>query len=222
MRHAFVFALAVSLAPMAQAAPLLLDFSGNICGDTGDAACGSIIGQNYGDIAGQLDIVYDADRSAVGISNLYHWGAGYETLENVAFGDNAGGGLSILFQPLAGFVVTVFGFDIAPYAGRVRDTLVQVIDTATNTLLADSSFTPLPVGQVTQFTGSWASASGIRINLGPDAWDVGISNISYSVAQIAPVDPETPSPVPVPAAGWLMLAGLGGLGAFARRRRGAA
>jgi hypothetical protein len=34
-----------------------------------------------------------------------------------------------------------------------------------------------------------------------------------------PVDPDDPAPVPLPAAGWLMLAGLGGLGALARRRR---
>ncbi|TGD45200.1 VPLPA-CTERM sorting domain-containing protein [Pseudotabrizicola sediminis] len=221
MRHILAFTLAASLAPMAQAAPVILDFAGNICGAGGDQACapGAIIGQTYGDIAGQLDVVYDASRSAAGTSNLYYWDAGYETLANVAYGDFGAGGLSILFQPLAGFMVTVFGFDIAPYASRVTDTLVQVIDTATNSLLVNQGFTPLPSGEVTQFSGSWTSASGIQINLGPDAWDVGISNISYSVA---PVGPDTPSPVPLPAAGWLMLAGLGGLGAIARRRRTAA
>ena len=30
------------------------------------------------------------------------------------------------------------------------------------------------------------------------------------------------APVPLPAAGWLLMAGLGGIGAVARRRRGAA
>jgi hypothetical protein len=38
-------------------------------------------------------------------------------------------------------------------------------------------------------------------------------------AKCKPIDPEDPSTVPLPAAGWLMLAGLGGLGAMARRRR---
>lgn len=221
MRHILAFALATSLAPMAQAAPLTLDFSGSICGLGGDTLCGngSLIGQNYGDIAGQLDVIYDRDRDAAGNMPVYHWAAGYETLPHVAFGEFSDGGLSILFQPLAGFMVTVFGFDIAPYASSVTDTLVQVIDTATASLLVNQSFTPLPTGEVTQFSGTWASASGVQINLGPDAWNVGISNIRYSVTQVAPVDPETPSPVPLPAGGWLLLAGLGGLGAIARRRR---
>ena len=35
-----------------------------------------------------------------------------------------------------------------------------------------------------------------------------------------PTDPVNPSAVPLPAAGWMLLAGLGGLAALRRRRRG--
>ena len=107
--------------------------------------------------------------------------------------------------------MTITGFDIAPYLNRSRNTLVQVIDTATNALLVNQAWTgekTLPTGTVTSFTGTWTSTSGIQINLGPDAWDVGISNITGSVAVI-----------PLPAAGWLLLGALAGLGVAARRRR---
>lgn len=213
-----VAAAAVALllsSPAAMATTFTLDFSGNICGITGTSACGngSTIGQNYGDIAGQLDVIYDANRNTTTTTNVFHWGTGYETLSNVAYGTNGGGGLSILFQPLAGFQVTLTGFDIAPYLSRVRDTLVQVIDTQTNALLIDQVFQPLPTGSVTNFSGTWNSASGIQINLGPDAWDVGISNITGSVTPF-----QSPVPIPLPAAGWLMLAGLGGLAAMRRRK----
>lgn len=211
---AAVLALALS-SPAAMATTFTLDFSGNICGASGTSACGngSTIGQNYGDVAGELDVIYDADRDTAGTSNVFHWGGGYETLSNVAYGTNGRGGLSILFQPLTGFQVTLTGFDIAPYANRERNTLVQIIDTQTNALLVDETFAPLPTGEVTSFSGIWNSASGIQINLGPDAWDVGISNITGSVTRFEP-----PSAIPLPAAGWLMLAGLGGLAALRRRK----
>lgn len=221
MRILLAVAATALLAPAVQATPIMLDFSGNICTTTAGgpmgATCGNTlrISQDYGDVAGQLDVIYNSNRNTSSLDELRFWGSGYESLDQVAYGTLGGGGLSILFQPLSGYEVTITGFDIAPYANRSRDTLVQVIDTATNMFLLDQAFEPLPTGTVTSFSGSWTSAAGIQINLGPDAWDVGISNIVGSVTALGGQGPI--APIPLPAAAWLMLGAIGGLGMVARR-----
>jgi len=50
--------------------------------------------------------------------------------------------------------------------------------------------------------------------------NIAVSAFTYSVTLPPPVDPVDPSVVPLPAAGWMPLAGVGGLAAL-RRRRGA-
>ncbi|KPP87117.1 MAG: putative extracellular protein [Rhodobacteraceae bacterium HLUCCA08] len=215
MRILFPLVASVMLASGAGAATMTLDFSGDICNGGGSCGSGSQIDQSYGDVAGQVDVIHDADRSLPGLQDLRHWGPGYETLDHVAYGLLNGGGLSILFDALAGYEVTVHGFDIAPYADRERDTLVQVIDMMDGTKLVYETYTPLSTAGITSFSGTWTSAAGIQINLGPDAWDIGISNIEYSVA---PTQVTGPAAVPLPAAGWMLIAGLGGLGLMRRRK----
>ena len=217
MRLVLALSAAMLAAPVAEAATtdFTLDFSGDICTTTAggpmNQTCGngSRISQDYGDIAGKLDVIHDANRTAAGLQDLFYWGTGYASLDNVAYGTNGGGGLSILFQPEAGHFVTVTGFQIAHYnTNRVANTTVEVIDMAGGSSLFRQAYNPLPKNEVFSFSGSWTSTSGIRINLGPDAWDVGISNITGSV-----------SVIPLPAAGWLLLSALAGLGLAARRRR---
>ena len=122
MLRVILAAGAIALATQAQATTITLDFSGDIC--NGGNACfnGSSIDQSYGDIAGQLDVVYDADRNTAALEDLLSWGTGYETLTGVAYGLssaggwNSAGGLSIELQAVAGYQVTLMSFDIAPYS----------------------------------------------------------------------------------------------------------
>lgn len=189
----------------------LLDFSGDICTTTtGACGNGSQISQDYGDIAGVVDVIWDRNRNTATADNVLHWGTGYETLSNVAYGTNNGGGLSITFLLDPGHVITLNSFDIAPYLRRVNDSVVRVFDLADPSLpLLDSGSFSVQTGVVNSFTnpGGWTSTTGLRIELGPDAWDVGISNISFTTAVI-----------PLPASGLLLLSGLAGFGLLRRRR----
>ncbi|MYM27325.1 PEP-CTERM sorting domain-containing protein [Duganella sp. CY15W] len=58
------------------------------------------------------------------------------------------------------------------------------------------------------FNGSWTGASGIRIEWEDNAYNVGIDNITYSMA-----------PVPEPETYAMLIAGLAALGVVARRRK---
>ena len=73
MRLAIALSAVVLAAPVAQAATINLDFSGDIC-TTATGACtnGSPISQDYGDIVGMLDIIYDANRNTPTSDNLRH------------------------------------------------------------------------------------------------------------------------------------------------------
>jgi len=185
-----------------------LTFDGDICGG---AACNdsNLIDQSYGDIAGEVDVQYDADRGTVALENLKAWNVNYETLVDVAYSLNSGAGMAIDFVAAAGYSVSLGGFDIAPYANRVRDTRVVIKDLAGGTLFDSGVFTASTAG-VTSYSFGYTSNVGLRIEFGPDSWDVGIDNIEYNTAQI--------NAVPLPAAGWMLIAGVGGLMAMRRRK----
>jgi hypothetical protein len=139
---------------------------------------------------------------------------------DVAYGNLGGGGLGITFSAAPGKEVTINSFDIAPYFGRQRDSRVRILDDAgASTLFDTGSFAVSTLG-VTSSTnpGTWTS-SLLILALGPDAWDVGIDNISYTVTDVTGGGGGGGvNPIPLPAAGWLLLGGLGALGGFARRR----
>lgn len=200
----------------ASAVDLTLTFSGNICGAAGNQACGnsSQIGQNYGDIAGVLDVSHRSFVVATG--NTYenfvkYWDSGYSGLTGVAWGGANGSqyGAEFTFTPTAGQVVTLKSFDFGDYQNRNNGSSAQILDLVTGQVLWSSgAFNPGLTP--TSFATSISSANGLVLRWGADAYDTGIDNIALSVT----------TAVPEPGAWAMLLAGLGMLGVTARRRRG--
>jgi hypothetical protein len=213
---ALVTACTLATSSPAIASTVNLDFSGNICNGSGTCIDGSRIDQSYGDIAGQVDVVYDANRSTAVSDDMFYWSTGYEDLNDVAYGFFGGGGASIALESQTGYEITLNGFDIAPYANRDRNTQIEIFDLFDNSSIFSQTYTPLTTAGATSLSFGNTSSSGFLINFGPDAWDIGIDNISFDVKAVS-----TTTPIPLPAALPLLLAALGGM-AMLRRRTTAA
>lgn len=212
-------AIGVTTIAPAQAATTTLTFAGNICGIPGDQACGngSQIGQNYGDGTG-VDVSYRGYNSSNGVTTenfLKHWGAGYGDLQHVAWtgSDPTNFSAEITFTALAGYELTILGFDAACYLDRATcrnfPFSIEEIGGGTST---SGAATP-PAGGHDSFAFNLGySSSGYVLTWGPDAYDGGLSNIAFDVRAIGA------GAVPEPSAWALLIIGFGLVGGSMRRR----
>lgn len=69
---------------------------------------------------------------------------------------------------------------------------------------------------VSDFLGQTFAVRGVNVGAFPDGGFLTSKNYGTAPDQVAP---EQLAPVPLPAAGWMLIAGVGGLGAMSRRRR---
>ncbi len=228
MKKVLLAAAFTAFAGSASAATI--DFSGSVCDprpwDTSNV-CNhwDRISQDHGDIAGEVDVVYDGNTDTVELEGLRYWSTDYNTLTGVGFGYRDAGGRSISLVAEDNYDVTLTGFDISPNIWRDRDMLLQVIDMATGTVLLEDTYNPTATTGFNSYAGSWTSSVGLQIFMGTDSWDVAIDNIEFTSA-FAP-DPllttdlvtfSTPlTPMPLPAGGLLLLSGLAGLAAAKRK-----
>lgn len=109
--------------------------------------------------------------------------------------------------------VTLASFWLGGWPNFDRNVSWSVIDLADSSVVA--SAIAAAVSGTTGLTVSLGltSTTGFRILFGPDGFNGGINDITYSYT---PVD-NVP-PIPLPAGGWLMLAGFGALAALRRRK----
>jgi PEP-CTERM motif len=204
----------ITLAAPAWADTWVLDFSGNICGAAGNSACSNYaeIGQNYGDVAGSLDVSHRSFLAATGVTHeefLKYWQSSYSDLVDVAWGGASSTAYAseISFSPEAGQTVTLNSFDFGDYLDRNYGSNVKIYDGTGSVLLWDGgSFNP--GATASQFAPAISSSNGLVLRWGPDGYDVGIDNISVSVTA-----------VPEPGTWAMLLAGMGVVGTLARRRR---
>lgn len=200
-----VVAAAVLFGLVATTAPaVVLDFSGDICG--GPCAVDTsfvFIDNTYGDIPGQLDVVYAVNI----IPNLLYWTNDYSGLRDVAYGDI--GSAEIFLAPAPGFSVTLHSFQLGAFLEN-RTSQVTVSDGLGNVLLSTGLIT-VPGATPLTFADTWTSSAGIEISFGPDAFNVGIDNITFDVVPTGTVA------VPLPGSLILLATALAGLGVLRRR-----
>lgn len=175
---------------------------GEICGD------GSIIDQSYGDIAGQLDVIWDANIDAGGNQSFLHYTTGFVGTDNVGY-TNVGGAVSqVLLATQPGYQVTLNSFDWTPWPG-LRNRSVKVFDETGDKFISTSQSS----GNLTTYdTGDFGVVTssdliGIQFVSDPGG-NVGIDNISFTISE-----------VPLPAAALLFGSGLLGLIGLARRKQ---
>lgn len=203
-------AIGAAIATVLAAAPTIatadvLTFDGGAC--SGGCSNYASILQSYGDIAGQLDVEYK--RSQPNGGSLSWWNV-YSDLNGVAWGD-PGGVSEVFLRPLAGFQVTLLGFDLGSYGGDNRSSQVTLLGGNGDVL---GAFPNLIIGATHQsFASNLTRSDGIRIQWGPDAYDVGIDNIAFEVTAIPT------GGVPEPATWAIMILGFGAVGTAIRTRR---
>ena len=211
MRSALLTAAVVSVATAISAVPAaadILTFDGSIC--NGGNACTNfaVIDQIYGDTTG-LDVIWDGNSP--GNDGFSYWADAYSGMTNVAFGyDN---GIEIYLKPLAGYQVTLLGFDIGSWPNIDRTSSVRVLSGDNGTIFTDTGDIRILGSEPTHFGYNATRADGFRIQFGPENYNVGIDNIEFRVSQI------DGAVVPEPATWALMIGGFGLAGATLRRRR---
>jgi hypothetical protein len=221
MKPCHPFLVALCLAGSAQAA--VLDFgsgpsapslcTGELDGSGPASACSltNYISQDYGDVAGVVDVSYSNNDPAVAGRSLRWWDTNYNSLYGVLWADGGDSNSYARVEIKAlvpGDSVSLTGLDLGAWSNNTLNTVLNVY--------AIGSAVPLfsyagPVGDgptsATHFAPSVSAVGGLWIDWQLSAYNVGIDNIDYSVTAV---------PEPATALSWL--AGLLGIGAWLRRR----
>jgi PEP-CTERM motif len=203
---------------VADAALITLTFEGNICGTTGTSSCGNgaQIGENYGD-SSLVNVSY---RSIGTGSNTTHasflnWWNSYGDLSGVVWG---GGGTSgyiseIVIDPMAGYEISLVSLDMGSYSNALRTSQLSVFDASTGAAIYSSGTVPVPASGHSDFDLNLAyEDGGVRIQWGPDGYNVGLDNITFDIREI------TSTSVPEPGTLALFGAGLAAFGLLRRRK----
>ncbi|GGE25893.1 VPLPA-CTERM protein sorting domain-containing protein [Gemmobacter megaterium] len=198
----------VLAAPAAQAATVNLDLAPFLTGDVIED-----VSPGYGS---EGPVTLNWNPTGESGRRLIHWNGSYSGRDAAycASGTNCALDLTVA----AGHSVTLDSFWLGGWPDSNRNVTWSVMD------LADSSIVASAVSALVSGATGLANAigatsdTGFRILFGPDGYNAGINDITYSYARTGG---PGPAPIPLPAAGWMLIAGLGGLVALRRRKTAA-
>ena len=158
--------------------------------------------------ASSWDTIYDTSEiDVVFQSPKYDWPSDYNDLTNVAYTNNS---LIIDFVALGGATVSLNSFNLGNYLDYGSSTQYSIFDLSdTGTALASASSFLVPYSTISHSTYNigLSSTTGIRLQVGPDMFNIGIDNIDITTS------------VPEPSVIALMGLGLFGLGLSRRKMK---
>jgi hypothetical protein len=175
---------------------------------------GNVIPQSYGDVPGVVDINYRSVQSIGSnsevVPDLYYWGTQYSDLTDVAYGGTGFTG-EVAILPATGYEVKLLSFVLGAWPNADRESQAAIYNgTLSSQLETYGAFTVSGV-TASSFAPNLLSSNGLRIQWGPDSFNVGIDNISYEVTPIEAPSTAVPGPLP--------LLGVGAAFGFSRRLR---
>lgn len=210
-------AAALAAAP-AQAT--VLSFRGELCDGGQSCVDGLTIDQSYGDETA-VDIEYDGDAATEELENLVYGRRTFDGVRHVGHSatDSA---ISITLRAEEGYRVILRGLALGSASDTDIATPINIYNLQTNQLVYSNDET-LAAGERTRVTGRWGSRGGIRIEIGDETgFEGALDSLRFrtreipGAAQTGDAANTAPQVVPVPAAGFLL---LGGLGLMAMRRK---
>jgi hypothetical protein len=163
---------------------------------------GAAFPQTYGDTA-EIDVQY---RTRVGLgntsvpdANLYYFASGWTGTTDVATVNPACGASvctgEIFLLPASGFEITLNSFQLTTPSGFPAPVTVT-----TQFAVFDAVFSPLAnsggtfsISSLQTFNLAVTSTTGIRLQWGPNATQVALDSVNYTVSPIGPSVPEASS-----------------------------
>jgi len=192
------------------ASATVIDFTNSGCTASG-VYC--LIPQSYGDTA-DVDVSYRTLSAATGKptgAGLFEYGQ-YGDLSNVVYGGTNASQFvgEIMLTAKKGRLLSLASLDFATYHGSSATVPISIFDLDGNLLMGGRYATGYPSHRT--LTPDTKYLSGVVIRWGPDSYNVGLDNITYTAHAAAPE----------PASWAMMVAGFGAIGWSVRGRRKAA
>jgi len=159
---------------------------------------------------GPVDLDWDPLNATA--KRLLNWLGGYSNRDAAWCSDGVGCALDLTVS--AGYTLTFDSFFLGGFNNTARNIAWAVYDLADLGTSLDSG-NPLVDGQTGLVESlGLSSTTGFRLLFGPDGFNGGINDITYSYDL---TDPGV-APIPLPASALLLAGGLAGLAALRRRQ----